>query len=279
MIEKARDTLRKLGDDHGVRSIVDPTVPGLGRDIRAVKQAIEGTKLNVIAATGWYTFRDLPVTFMMKDHEGRIDELIRLFMLDIDEGMEGTDVKPGVIKVATDEPGLTPDVEAVLRAAARTSLRSGLPIVTHTNCRYRSGLLQQEVFRQEGVDLRAAVIGHCNTSNDLNYLEELINAGSYIGFDQCGKPSEAAPLEVQVRNLAELCRRGYANRVMLAHDNAIFYDLVDEGTLSGIVKFDDYPYRYLGRKMLPELREAGVTDEQLRTMLVDNPREYFERAA
>lgn len=251
----------------------------MGRDVRAVAAAVEGTGINVIAATGWYTYSELPITFLSRDHEGRIEELIRLFTYDIEEGLDGTDIKPGVIKCSTALPGLTPDVEALLRAAARTHVRSGLPITTHTDFRNEGGLIQQRIFREEGVDLGAVVIGHCNESNDIGYMEKLIDGGSFIGFDRCASHSEVASLDVQIDNLAELCHRGYADRVVLSHDHAVFFDLLDDATLATLLKFENYPYMHLEREMLPRLREAGVTDEQVHTMLVKNPRAYFERGA
>jgi phosphotriesterase-related protein len=275
LVERARTTLKALHDDYGVDTILDPTVAGLGRNIRAVADAAEGTGINVIVATGWYTYSELPLTFWSKDHEGRIDELVRLFMMDIEQGLEGTSIKPGVIKCSTDQPGLTPDVEAILRAAARTHLQSGLPITTHTSYINESGLLQQQIFKEEGVDMEAVVIGHCNESNNLDYMTRLIEAGAFIGFDRCGMHSDVAPLDVQVANLAELCRRGLADHIVLSHDDAVYFDMVPPETLAKIKL--DYPYGHLEKAMLGQLREAGVTDDQIHTMFVENPRRYFGR--
>lgn len=106
------------------------------------------------------------------------DFLVSLFAHDIEEGIEGTTIRTGILKCATDEPGVTPDVERVLRAVARAHLRTGVPISTHTHAPSRRGLDQQLIFRQEGVDLSRVVIGHCNESTDLGYLERLIDAGT-----------------------------------------------------------------------------------------------------
>lgn len=107
--------------------------------------------------------------------------------------VEGTGIRAGILKCATDEPGVTPDVERVLRAVARAHLRTGVPISTHTHAPTRHGLDQQRIFREEGVNLGRVVIGHCDETTDLAYLE---------------------PLDT----LAELCRRGYAGRIVLSHD-------------------------------------------------------------
>jgi phosphotriesterase-related protein len=228
-----------------------------------------------VVSTGWYVYNELPFTFWMKDGDARIAELETLFVRDFEEGLEGTSIKPGAIKCSTDVLGLTPDVEALLRASARVHLRTGLPITTHTDYSNEGGLLQVEIFRQEGVDMGSVVIGHCNQSGDLGYLERLIASGVYIGFDRCGIESPAAPLEAQMDNLAELCRRGYADHIVLSHDDMLFIDLMPSELLEQLIPH--YPYGYLRAQMLPGLLERGVTQQQLDTMLVDNPRRYFSR--
>lgn len=276
-IEKGRAALRKLKEEHGVDTILDPTVAGIGRQIRTVEKALQGTGLNVVAATGWYVVKELPHTlsntFSNKDKDAKIAELTDLFVRDFEEGLEGTSIKPGVIKCSTDTPGITEDVEALLRAAARTHLKTGLPITTHSSYQNQSGLMQQEIFKEEGVDLTAVVIGHCNESDDLGYMEKLIENGSFIGFDRCGIESPVANLDNQIDNLAELCKRGLADHIVLSHDNVVYLDLVPPGTLEKLIA--DYPYGHIHAGTLPGLREHGVSEDDINTMLVDNPKTYF----
>lgn len=274
-VERAHAALVNLHEQYGVSTVVDPTVAGLGRNIGAVQRASDGTGVNVVAATGWYIYNELPFTFSRKDLDGKIAELEMLFTRDVDEGLEGTTIRPGVIKCSTDRQGVTEDVEALLRAAARTHLKTGLPITTHTNYTNEGGLLQQKILSEEGVDMAAVVIGHCNESGDLGYLEKLLAAGSLIGFDRCGLESPAAPLENQLDNLAELCRRGYSRQVVLSHDHAIFLDFMAPGSFE--TRLPDHPYGHIQARTLPGLRERGVTDAQINHMLVDAPRAYFSR--
>ena len=132
----------------GVDTIVDLTVLGLGRDIPMLLPVVEQTGLQVIAATGLYTFSELPTFFRNRD----VDEMADLFIGDIIEGIQGTKVKAAILKCATDMPGVTPGVEKVLRAVARAHLRTGVPISTHTHAATRRGLEQQDIFAAEGVD-------------------------------------------------------------------------------------------------------------------------------
>lgn len=276
-VERGRVALKALKEEHGVDTILDPTVAGLGRNIRAVARAVEGTGLNVIACTGWYTYDVLPFTFFGKDMEGKAAELERMFMIEVESGLDGTSIKPGCIKCSTDKPGLLPDIESLLRAAARTHKKSGLPITTHTDYTNEGGLIQLPIFIEEGVDMEAVVIGHCNQSNDLNYMEKIMDSGAYIGFDRCGMESPAADYQQQLDNLAELCRRGKANQIMLSHDNMVFVDMMPPEVIEKMVSH--FPYGYIDAQTLPGLRERGVKDEDLHTMLVENPRRYFSRKA
>ena len=279
-VQKARYALRKMHDEYGVNTILDATCAGLGRNVRAVARAGEGSGLNVIVATGLYAYDQLRVTYFTKDLKEKTAELEMLFMKDTEEGLEGTTMKPGVIKCTTDKPGVTPDNEALLRATARAHLRSGLPIITHTDYTNKGGLLQQRIFKEEGVDMRAVVIGHCNQSGDLAYIEKLIEAGSLVGFDRCGMDSPAANFEQQLDNLADLCQRGYSKRIVLSHDNMVYIDTVPSGMFQTFLTErarPNFPYGTIYAEILPGLRERGVTEQQIKDMLVEAPRAVLSR--
>lgn len=173
----------------GVDSIVDLTVIGLGRYLPRIQQIAAQTKLNIIVATGIYTYCDLPHYYAYRGPGtvlGGPELIADMFVRDIEHGIAGTGVKAGILKCATDEPGLTPGVERILRATAQAHRRTGVPISTHTHARKQVGLDQQRVFREEGVDLSRVVIGHSGDTTDLNYLEELASNGSYLGMDRFG---------------------------------------------------------------------------------------------
>ena len=151
--------------------------------------------------------------------------MVNLFVKDITEGIAGTGIKAGVIKCATDRPGITPGVERVLRACAQTHRATGTPITTHTDAASRRGLEQQEIFKSEGVDLDRVVIGHSGDTEDLAYLEELIANGSILGMDRFGIDG-LLPTEKRVGVIAELCQRGYADRMVLSHDASCYLDWI-----------------------------------------------------
>jgi phosphotriesterase-related protein len=267
----AVDGLHAL-QQRGIRALVDLTVIGLGRDIHPIIRINELVPdFNIVVATGYYTFKDLP-SFFHNHGPGRMidgpDPLHQMFVRDITEGISGTRVKAAIIKIATDEPGFTPDVLRVWEQAARAHKDTGAPITTHSNAAKKGGLEQQEVLRKHGVDLTRTVIGHCGDSSDLDYLQRLMDAGSYLGMDRFGLTWFAKD-EDRIAVVAELCRRGYAERLTLSHD-AGYYSVNSEPSYRDKA-LPQWKHTLLSDVIIPRLREEGVTDAQLHQMLNVNP--------
>ncbi|MEO5901991.1 MAG: phosphotriesterase-related protein [Ilumatobacteraceae bacterium] len=272
------DAAKRLQDlkNSGIDAILDPTALGLGRYIPRIGQLAERIDLKIIVASGLYTFNELGHYWGGRGPgtgPNGSDPMVNLFVKDIIEGIAGTGIKAGVLKCATDKPGLTPGVERVLRACAKAHRATGAPITTHTDAASKRGLEQQEVFRSEGVDLTHVVIGHSGDTDDIGYLEELIAAGSILGMDRFGIDGYlTTPQRVAV--IAEMCSRGYADRMVLSHDASCYLDWIP-----GEIPPSTMPhwhYLHISQDVLPMLREAGVTDAQIETMLVDTPRRFLE---
>ena len=269
---RVNDAIRRLSElkATGIDTILDPTAIGLGRYIPRVARIANEIDLNIVAATGLYTFEVLPHYFRSRS----IDAMADMFVEDITEGIAGTGVKAAVLKVATDKPGLTPGVEHALRAVARAHRRTGAPITTHTDAATKRGLDQQRIFAEEGVDLSRVIIGHCGDSADIEYLEELIDAGSVLGMDRFGIDA-LLPTEQRVAVVAELCRRGHAGSMVLSHDASCYLDWIP-GEVDTSKTMPNWHYLHISKDVLPALRAQGVTEEQIDMMLVDNPRRFFE---
>jgi phosphotriesterase-related protein len=260
----------------GIDTIVDLTVAGIGRDVRLLSRVAERTPLNIVVATGYYTFNELPHFVQVRSRMSSMPEadlLAEWFVGDIVDGVARTGIKAGILKCATDQQGVTRGVEAVLRAVARAHRRTGVPISTHTHPATRRGLEQQDIFEAEGVDLTRVVIGHSGDTDDLDYLENLLARGSYLGMDRFGLYG-ILDKEARVRTVAELCSRGHADRLVLSHDAACVNDWFPPGRSLG----SEWQYCHISRDVLPALQKAGVTDAEISTMLVDNPRRIFEVA-
>jgi phosphotriesterase-related protein len=199
--------------------------------------------------------------------------MVKFFVRDITEGIADTGVKAAILKCATEENGLTPGVERVLRAVARAHRETGVPITTHTHVHTYRGRDQQRVFEEEGVDLTRVIIGHSGDSTDLDYLKELMDKGSTIGMDRFGV-DVLLPFEDRVATVVALCEQGYADRMVLSHDASCFIDWFDEEMLR--LGAPNWHYTHISDDVLPALKKRGVTDAQIDAMLVTNPRRIFE---
>jgi phosphotriesterase-related protein len=269
-IDEAVSRLNEL-KSRGVDTIVDLTVLGLGRYIPRIAVIATRTELQIVVATGVYTYNDVPLYFSYRGPGTPLDgpePMIDMFVRDLEAGIADTGVKAGVLKCATDEAGVTPGVERVLLAVAQAHLRTGAPISTHTHAPTRQGLEQQRIFAKEGVDLGRVVIGHSGDSTDLAYLEELIGNGSYIGMDRFGVDA-LLPFEQRVSTVAAMCERGHADRMVLSHDAACHNDWFDDETVAAVQP--NWHYLHISDDVIPALRAQGVTDDHLRQMLVENP--------
>ena len=263
----------------GVRTIVDPTVIGLGRYIPRIQRIAAQVDLNIIVATGCYTYEDVPFFF---HHRGPAlnaalgtevpDPMVDMFVKDIAEGIGDTGVKAAFLKCAIDHPGLTRGVERVMRAVAKAHLRTGVPITVHTHPGSQQGLMVKKVFAEEGVDPRRVVLGHSGDTTDVDHLCELADAGFLLGMDRFGINLDTT-FEARADTVVEMCRRGYAESMVLSQDAACYIDWVDPFVMSMLTQWH---YTHIHDEVLPYLREHGVTDEQIETMLVTTPRRYFE---
>lgn len=263
------NAIAKLRDltETGIRTLVDPTALGLGRSIARIRRINAEVDINIIVATGIYAFLELPNFFKYRSPE----EIAAFFVREIRDGIDDTNVRPAFLKCAVEEYGLVGDVPRILSAVSIASIETGAPITVHTNSAARSGLLALAALEAEGIDPANVVIAHAGDSNDLDYLRAIADRGATLGCDRFGIEHFNA-LDKRIATLVALLAEGYADRIILSHDAASFYDF-----MTGDPKFaDEKPdYTLVPRTVVPALLEAGVTQEQIDTMLIDNPRRYF----
>jgi phosphotriesterase-related protein len=261
-VAKVKDVVAR-----GVNTLVDLTA-GDWRDIPFVQEVVRRTGMQVIVATGIYY--DVPRYFQSRS----ADHAAALFVRDIQEGIVDTGVRAGIIKCAADEAGIDPHVEKMLRAAARAHRATGVPISTHTHAPTQIGLKQQDIFEGEGVDLSRVIIGHSGDTDDIDYLLRLIGRGSYIGMDRFGLDM-ILPTDRRVATIARLCQMGYAEKMVLSHDASCYFDWFDAALVRQVTP--NWHFNFIPDHVIPALRQSGVSEEQIRTMTVDNPRRIFER--
>ena len=254
----------------GVATVVEVSPMDLGRDVVLMREVSQETGVNFICCTGCWL--DIPRSFWGRDKEFIAD----LWVREIEEGIDGTDIRAGIIKVATSDP-ITENEELMLRASARTHLRTGVPITTHTPPQSRVGERQVRILCDEGVAPQNIYIGHINQTLDPDYHRELARLGVWLGWDINNPYGRAhlPPWEQRAEYLKSLLDEGLASNMMLSHDwNVILSRL---GT-PGFPGRDDNPdgYLWLTRAFIPKLQNLGVTTATVEQMMVDNPRRHFE---
>ena len=261
-IEKLR-TLRA----GGIKTLVDPTAPGLGRFIPRIERINAEVDLNIIVATGVYVFLELPSFLAYRGD----DVITELFVREIREGIDDTGVKAAFLKCAVEQHGIIGDVPRVLATVAAASVETGAPVMVHTNAPARTGLLALEALTDAGVEPSKIVIAHAGDSNDLDYLRAIADTGAWLGCDRFSI-AHFNPDPNRIETLAALAAEGYSDRVHLGHDAACFYDFMVENPFFVDEKPD---YLHISKNILPALLEAGVTQPQIDQMLIENPQRFF----
>jgi phosphotriesterase-related protein len=265
-VADAIQKLRRLRDG-GIRTLVDPSVPGLGRSIPRIQRINAEVDLNIVVATGVYQFLELP-SFLAN----RADEVIvELFVREIREGIDDTGVKAAFLKCAVEQHGLIGDVPRILSLIAAAAIEAGAPIMVHTNAVAQTGLLALDALTLAGVDPTQIVIAHAGDSNDLEYLRAIADTGASLGCDRFSI-EHFNPEAKRIETLAALVAAGYTHSVHLGHDAACFYDFMYENPFFA----DEHPdYLHISHNVIPALLAAGVTQGQVDQMLIDNPRRFF----
>jgi phosphotriesterase-related protein len=266
-IERAVERLSGV-KSRGIGTMVDLTTADQGRDVTFVEEVVRRSGMRVIVATGIYL--DVPRYF----HTRSADVMAELFVGDIRDGIAGTGIKAGIIKCATESAGIIPVLDKALRAAARAHRATGVPISTHTHAASEVGTAQQDLFESEGVDLSRVVIGHSGDTTDIDYLTRLIGRGSYIGMDRFGLDF-FLPTAERVATIASLCEMGHADRMVLSQDAHSYFDWSDQATIEK--NAPNWRYTYVVDDVIRALKQAGVSEEHIHQMTVENPRRIFER--
>ena len=269
VVSKAVNSLLKA-KRFGLKTIIDATPINLGRDINILHDVAEKSGIQIIAATGLY-YTEEP--FLSGWEPSRIVERL---MTEVTEGIQGTKIKPGIIKCATGAPEISDTNKKLLQSAALLHKRTGLPVTTHSSSMNKNGLAQQKILLEEGVEPRKLIIGHCGETTDLNYLESLLSKDSYIGLDRFGLDM-MCPMRSRADTLIDLCMRGYEKQIVLSHDYNSHIDWWPPEVLP-VFKNDNAPmwsYHHIMEDVIPYLKDRGVSDKKISTIMVDNPKRIF----
>jgi len=257
---------------HGIRTVVEPAAMFLFRHAAFSRRVAEESGLNVVLATGIYTYDHLPQALLHRDE----DALAAIFVHELENGIQDTGIKPAFIKCAADEPGVTPNIEKVHRAAARASNQTGKPIMAHSRPASDTGHDQMRIFAEEGVDPAKVQVAHTGDTDDLDYIERLLDTGCWIGLDRYGLDI-FLPTDKRNATTLTLLERGYADRMFLSQDycSTIDWFPLEMQEYLKANEVPDWSMTFLFETVIPELTERGMTDDQLDQMMVANPKAWL----
>ncbi|MBM3119962.1 MAG: phosphotriesterase [Chloroflexi bacterium] len=266
----------KEANAYGLKTLVDATASDIGRDIELQKIVSERLGINIVCATGMYTERyGKPGYLKFRSQVYDITaEVYETYVKEITQGIGNTGVKAGVIKVATGHGKITSYEEKILKAAARAQKETGVPIISHTEAG-TMGPEQADLLISEGADPRRIAIGHMCGNANLQYHLSVLEKGVYIAFDRLGIDM-LFPDKLRKACLMGLLGIGYADKILLSQDYWPYW-LGRPFELPELAKplLANWSYVHVFKNIIPALKEAGVTDDKVNTMMVDNPRRLF----
>jgi phosphotriesterase-related protein len=267
----AVDRLKEL-KDLGLGTFVDPCPNDIGRDVVFMAEVADKSGVNVVCSTGLYK-EDLGNTVYMKQRSS--DEIAEIYVAELTEGIGEAGIKAGLIKCATGKDHITEYEEKCLRAAARASKATGAPITTHTE-EGTMGREQLDIFKSEGVDLSKVIIGHSCGSSNLGYHTDMLDRGCYLGFDRFGLDF-VHPDRLRIASLIGLLGIGFEKQLILSHDSVACILGRGLGLSPEVMEtIKNWKPTHIFKNILPKLRSAGVPETKINTMLVENPRHFFE---
>jgi phosphotriesterase-related protein len=254
----------------GGRSVIDPTCRGIGRDAQKLQAIAAATGLHIVMGSGYYLQTSHPPALRTMSIDAVADEIV----VEATIGVDGTDAKIGLIGEIGVSSEFTPEEEKSLRGAARAQSRTGLPLMVHLPGWFRHGGRVLDIVEQEHGDVTHTVLCHMNPSGeDVAYQSALAERGAFIEYDMIGMDYWYADQQVQcpsdddnARAITRLIDRGYLHRILLSQD--VFLKMM-------LTRYGGFGYAYIVTHFVARLRRYGVSDDQIRTMLSENPRRVF----
>lgn len=205
--------------------------------------------------------------------------LTEFFIKEIEQGIDGTGIKAGVIKIGIITKDVTALEEIGLRAAARASKATGVPIRTHTDAAHRAGESHAVILEDEGVNPARVSFDHSDDSGDMDYFLGLVRRGYLLGIDHVHRgirPNFKPSFERRTECIKLLIDAGFAGKIFLSVDSEFGGSLLPEDRREWREKLDPPDGMLFNtRKLTPYLKQIGVSDHNIHTITVENPRYFF----
>ncbi len=265
--EYATDILSECNRRNGLSVFVDGTSIDLGRNVRLLKSVAEKTGVHIVASTGFYY---CPSMFSWKRSA---HDLASWLLYESENGMEGTDIKPGILKCAADG-NMTADMKKRIEAISIVQAQTGMPMYAH--CSHNDNIAHEmiEIFEGCCVNPEKTILGHASRRLDADYLERILKKGYYICIDQASDGMENAVAEV----VCKLCEKGYERKLLFSHDRPLYNDFEAPGRIGTDVPKSNHIERlsYFQTKLIPEFLKLGCTQEQCEMFLQTNAADVLD---
>jgi phosphotriesterase-related protein len=254
----------------GGRTVVDPTCRGIGRDPSALVRISQATGLQIVMGAGYYLQSSHPPELAHMSADDVADQIVA----EAHEGVGQSGVRIGLIGEIGVSGDFTPDEEKSLRGATRAQARTQLPLMVHLPAWYRHGHRVLDIVGEEGGEIAQTILCHMNPSgHDPDYQFALAERGAFLEYDMLGMDYWYADQQVQCPSdednamaILGLIRAGFRDRLLLSQD--VFLKMM-------LTRYGGFGYAYVLKHFVPRLRRHGAGDDDIRAMLVDNPRRVF----
>lgn len=276
LVAKAVEKLKVI-KTAGISTIVDLTPYDVWRDIRFIEEISRKSRINMIACTGQRFFP--PITHVLMPAR-TIVGLTEFFRKEIEQGIDGTDIKAGVIKIGIVAKNATPLEEIGLRAAARASKATGTPIRIHTDAANRAGESLAVILEDEGMNPAKVSFDHSDDSGDMDYFLGLVRRGYLLGMDHVHRgisPKVKPSFERRAACIKLLVDSGFANKIFLSNDSELGGSLLPKEAREWRETIDPPDgMLFIDRKLIPHLQQIGVSSFDIHIMTLENPRQFFD---
>jgi len=261
----ACEALKKAHQEYNLGLMVDGTPIDLGRNASLLREVSFLSGIKIVASTGFYYLQSIEAI------NNDVNELAKWLINECQNGILGTDIKPGILKGATGEPGITADNRKKLSALGIVQKNTGLPLYIH--CEHRGEIAQRqiELLLESDEDIEKIIIGHTALRPDADYLKGILNTGCYICMDQCHCCGHS--LNTLAATLVKLCEDGYTNKILISNDYCIHSDFCHKDTDGLHLTAAEHSKRlgYVFEKLYDEYILLGGSKENWETMVCKNP--------
>ena len=240
--------------ERGFDSFVDCTPAYIGRDVELLRRCSEDADLHILTTTGWYKEPYLPARAFTQS----VDEIADEWTREVENGIDGADIYPGLIKIAVNPGSLIEVQQKIVRAAARTHKRTGLVIACHTG----HGVAAREtvdLLIEEEVDPGRYIFVHAESEAGREHHRAIADVGGWVEYDAIGW----RPTEFHVGLVGWAREQGMGSRLLLSQDSGWYHVGEENGG-------DIRPFTYLSDDFIPAATEAGIPAEWIEGILTTN---------